>query len=482
LDEDLGITLLLSPEAARRLTKPKALKPLRKGERRRQHVRSTYFDTPHHVLRKSGIALRVRGSQDDHAPPLTRIDDPELARTIARRRCADRLQSVFTTEVERTTLRLQTDGAEIQLAIEEGVIRTQQNGSSKEEPICEAELELVAGDPAPMLDLALDVCENFDVRLGHRSKAERGYALARPSLRPRPRKAQLATLSADLSVGEAFRTIVSGALEHLFENDAPVMDGQPGGVHQSRVAMRRLRAALRAFKAVLPYDKRKAFNGELRTFQQRLAPARDWHVFLDETIPHIAASSGAQREIDRLLRIARIERRRATQDAIASLESRRYARLILRFQRWLANLEDEIPRKQFEQPLQPFALKVLRKTSRDLLGETRPLSRLPSEDLHELRKRGKKARYATEFFSPLWTNAEVKPYLKQMARLQDKLGSANDAAVARQILWTLRPGRLDPEVVRLVQDWSEDRIHECIETAQPHWRRVRKAKPFWERI
>ena len=123
---------------------------------------------------------------------------------------------------------------------------------------------------------------------------------------------------------------------------------------------------------------------------------------------------------------------------------------------------------------------MLRRSSRDLLRETRPLRRLPGEDLHDLRKRGKKARYATEFFSTLWTGHDVKPYLKLMSRLQDKLGAANDAAVARQILWTVRPGRLDAGVVRLVQDWSEARIDDCIRDAQPHWRRLRKATPFWE--
>ena len=128
----------------------------------------------------------------------------------------------------------------------------------------------------------------------------------------------------------------------------------------------------------------------------------------------------------------------------------------------------------------PFAESVLRKTQRDLIRETRPLVRLPGEDVHTLRKTGKKARYATEFFSPLWEGDDVKRYLKLMSRLQDKLGSSNDAVVARQILWNVRPGRLEPETIRLVQDWSDARIQECIRAAQPHWRRLRRATPFWE--
>ena len=100
--------------------------------------------------------------------------------------------------------------------------------------------------------------------------------------------------------------------------------------------------------------------------------------------------------------------------------------------------------------------------------------------MHELRKRGKKARYATEFFRTLWTSDDLKTYLKLMGRLQDGLGAANDAAVARQILWTVRPSRLDPDFIRIVQGWSRKRIDECIREAQPDWRRLRRAKPFWE--
>ena len=333
----------LSRSAARKLAKSKGLRSLRKGRGKHSHLTSTYFDTPRHVLRKSGFALRLRedgrrtvqtiqaqaeallGLQSHHEwtapidgdqPSLARISDPELARDLSRRRCENRLRSVFTTEFNRTTMRFRTAGSEIQMAIDEGRIRVDSNGHSREEPICEAELELVSGDPTQMLELALSVCETFDVRLTHLTKAERGYALARPALRPRARKATLVTLEPELSAGAAFRAIASGALEHLFLNEVPVFAGRPGGVHQTRVAMRRLRAALRAFKALLPYDKRKAFNSEFRWFQQRLAPARDWHVFLDETVP-IIARSVPDADLKKLRRLARSERRRATQEAIA---------------------------------------------------------------------------------------------------------------------------------------------------------------------
>ena len=508
MHEETEFKLSLSPAVADRILRYRGLKSLRAGRSEKRHLVSTYFDTPRHALRKSEIALRVRdngsGRQqtikapfrgpaglqnfrewtvavNGDCPDLRVVDDPGLARRFARRRYEKRLGPVFTTDFEREAVRLRTGGAEFELAVDQGVIRAETPGGTVEEAICEAEFELLSGDPARMFDVALDLCEVYDLRLGHLTKAQRGYALARPALRPRPVKAPKITLTEEMSVGEAFNFIIAGALEHMFANEIPTLEGRAEGVHQTRVAMRRVRAALRAFKRILPYDKRKAFNGEFRWFQQRLAPARDWQVFLSETLPGIAAAApGREEAMERLRRIARAERRRAVGDAAACLESRRYARLLLQFERWIASVEKETGSKTFGEPVKPFARSVLGRTWRYFLEDTRPLSRLPDEDLHEIRKRGKKARYATQFFSSLWSGPEVLSLMKLMGRFQDSLGKTNDAIVARHILAAVRPGRLDPSVIRLAQEWSQGRVRKCLRTAQPQWRRLARVAPFWE--
>ena len=508
MHEETEFKLSLSPAVANRILRYKGLKPLRKGRRSKHHLVSTYFDTPRHALRKSDIVLRVRdngkgreqtikapfqgpaGLQNfrewtvpvnGDCPNLCAVDDPALARKLSRGRYEKRLSPLFTTDFEREAICIRTRGTEFELAVDQGVIRAGTREGFVEEPICEAEFELLSGDPARMFDIALELCEAYDIRLGHLTKAQRGYALARPTLRPRPLKAPKIKLAEEMSVGEAFNFIIAGALEHMFANEIPTLEGRAEGVHQTRVAMRRVRAALRAFKRILSYDKRKAFNGEFRWFQQRLAPARDWQVFLNETLPQIASSAPGQEEaIVRLRRIARAERRRAVRDAAAYLESRRYARLLLQFERWIASVENEVGSKAFGEPIKPFAKSVLRKTWRYFLEDKRPLSRLPDKDLHEIRKRGKKARYATQFFSSLWSGPEVPPFMKLMGRFQDSLGKTNDAIVARHILAAVKPGRLDPSVIRLAQEWSEARVRKCLRTAQPQWRHLGRLTPFWK--
>ena len=100
-------------------------------------------------------------------------------------------------------------------------------------------------------------------------------------------------------------------------------------------------------------------------------------------------------------------------------------------------------------------------------------------DLHALRIRGKKARYAGEFYHALYPPELTAPQLKLLAKFQDRLGQANDASVARLLLTTLKPGRLSPETTRAVNEWAGRRIHTCARKDQPRWRSLQKLEPFW---
>ena len=474
------------------------------GKPQCKRLQSSYFDTQQHLLRKAGVALRVRRSGDvfeqtikvpmagpvgmltfeewdvpleSGEPDLAKFDKAVLAHFNPRRRKL-KLQPVFTTDVNRTTIQLKRGKTRFEVALDVGTIESH-GRKTRQSPICEIEFELLAGSPLAMLEFALQLSEQFELHPEHRTKAVRGYALVRPALGPRPTKAKDMPLDPDMSVGEAFRQIVSGALTQLSSNEIPTIMGMPSGIHQARVAIRRIRAALRAFKKSLPYDKRKAFNGEFRWFQQRLSGARDWHVFLDETVPRIQCNRpNAWVDVDRLRRIAIRQRRRETIEAMAVFRSRRYTRLLLQFQCWLLALERE-NHQWFEIKLEPFARKVLKKTRDDFLVDRRPFSRMTPDELHELRKRGKKARYATEFFACLWQTESAVTGIAMMKALQNELGEANDAAMARQILAGLQPKMLTPSTLELVHNWSDQQVRKNIKSGQVVWRKFQDTKPFW---
>ena len=498
------IKFSLSAATIKAMLKSHLIERLSTGKPKRKRLQSTYFDTRQHLLRNSGVALRVRRSGDvfeqtikvpmagpvgmmtfeewdvpleSAEPDLEKFDRVVLTHFNPRGRKIE-LQPIFTTDVHRTAIQLKRGKTRFEIALDVGTIESH-GKTPRQSTICEIEFELLAGSPLAMLEFALQLSERFELHPEHRTKAARGYALVRPALGPQPTKAKDIALDPDMSVGDAFRQIVTGALTQLSSNEIPTIKGMPSGIHQARVAIRRIRAALRAFKKSLPYDKRKAFNGEFRWFLQRLSGARDWHVFLDETLPRIRHyKPDAQVNLDLLHRIAIQQRRRETREAMAVFRSRRYTRLLLQFQCWLLALERD-NRQWFEIKLEPFARKVLKKTRGDFLVDRRPFSRMTPDELHELRKRGKKARYATEFFASLWQTESAVAGIAMMKALQDELGEANDAAMARQILAVLQPTALKPSTLELVHNWSDQQVQQNIKSGQVVWRKFQDTKPFW---
>ena len=410
-------------------------------------------------------------------PDLSKVDKKVAARINPRNRRIN-LKPIFTTDIDRTVIVLERDQSVFELALDTGRIFSHRK-HPRSEPVCELELEFIRGNPHAMLDFAQELNEEFGLYPEHRTKAQRGYALVRPSLRPKPTKAKKVLLEPGMSAGEAFQLIISNALGQLYNNELATIAGQPGGIHQARVSIRRIRAALRAFKKCLPYDKRKAFNGEFRWFQLRLARARDWHVFLSETLPNIQdCKPNARVNLSRLQKLALTERRRATADARELFRSKRYTRLLLQFQRWLLALQTEDSR-WLAMNVTDFSARVLKKTRRDLLLDTRPLLRMTIDEVHDLRKRGKKARYATEFFAGLHDETSLGPYLKLMKELQGLLGEVNDAAVARQAIASVPPCSVKSSTIALVQNWSEIQYNKCIRSAQIPWRKFQKLQPAW---
>jgi CHAD domain-containing protein len=280
--------------------------------------------------------------------------------------------------------------------------------------------------------------------------------------------------------GTAMLAILGGTLEHLRANEQPVAAGHPEGVHQARVAIRRLRAGLWAFRGQLPAEERKAFNQEFRWFQGQLSPPRDWHVFLDETVPAIrSAFPGRSATAARLRQAALEQRTRVTEEVSGLFEGVRYTRLILRFTRWMAEQQAIMARSAGRQPIKDFAAAILDASHRKFVADSRPLSRMSAKKRHSLRKRGKKFRYACEFFAALWPGRRTDSYLRAMKKLQESLGVINDVSVAGEADGILGPGGVETGHGGLVQDWSAMRLEQCLRQTQPGWRKFQRRAPFW---
>src|SRR6266496_578905 len=156
------------------------------------------------------------------------------------------------------------------------------------------------------------------------SKAERGFALADGKL-SKPSKAQPVFLDRGMSVAEGFETIVAACLRHFRLNEPLVVDFRNiEGLHQARVAMRRLRSALALFRQAVCDQECGQLEDELNWFTAELGDARNLDVYLERSLT----------QDQRLFLEA--QRENAYDLAIAAMESARFRRLMLDLVGWAA--------------------------------------------------------------------------------------------------------------------------------------------------
>ena len=417
-----------------------------------------YFDTPDFTLSAQGVALRVRkvgrrwlqtlktegersGGLSQRAeyemaitrgaPDWSRFPEEALARVPEALRA--QLVPVFETRFHRTAWLLKgRGGAQIEVALDVGEVLA----GERSQPICEIELELKAGQPDALFVLAQGWAQQFDFLPLDVSKAERGVRLAHGQ-DAAPVKSAPVALSRDLSVEEGFAEICQACLAQFQANLPGVLASDDiEYVHQARVALRRLRAALRLYRRVCVVPD-ELLDG-LRALAATLGAARDWDVLCSEILPAIApnhADDAAWQQGFSALETRRAEIRSAMK--VALLEEKPGAWL-LAFQRWLLQrgwcAAPETQRFVQLSPLKKWARRALQKGHRPIVLGARDFGHLQPTQRHALRIAIKRQRYAAEFYQALFTNRRQARYQAVLQVLQNSLGRTNDANVAQRLL------------------------------------------------
>src|SRR5262249_10950005 len=162
------------------------------------------------------------------------------------------LRARFTTRVRRTLFRLKPDAAtQIEGALDEGDIQTSDGTSVK--PISEVELLLKERDPAALYGTALRLIVLAPLRVQIGGRAEGGYHLLDEGRDAPQSPASLASiLKPDLTVDESLQRIGQNCLSTVLFYEAAATANIPDGVHQMRVAIRRLRSVVETMREMLP--------------------------------------------------------------------------------------------------------------------------------------------------------------------------------------------------------------------------------------
>lgn len=472
-------------------------------------LKSTYFDTKKRSLRRHGVSLRTRNKGDvteqtvklsgaagafqrrewtaaifDSFPDPTLVIDPSLPKAFRKLTAAD-LKAIFTIDVERDVKRLDAPTHSVEIAADTGAIA---RGNRRRELI-ELELELTAGEPQQLIDEARRVIDVAGGRLHLTSKADQGFALLDPKAKPYAKATPL-EVDSQADVATLMRAALMQCLGHLTLNDECAAAAlHEEGVHQARVALRRLRSAIQVFRKALPREPFQRLEGQVKWLAKSLGAARDLDVLQAELIDPARAALADGDDVTPLLKRLKRAQSAAHAQVAKTLASPRYARFLVDLLEAAISddwLTDDAP---VTRPAAPAAAAALSKAHARTLKQGKGFKKLSIEERHALRIRIKRLRYGSEISSGLFDARKTAAFAKSLAGLQEGLGRLNDVAVAERLLTNLtrEPAGESGEAsdqelsyaVGCVLGWHRRRAAVANERLAKDWKAFAKAKPFW---
>jgi inorganic triphosphatase YgiF len=485
----------------------------------RETLDSVYFDSDDRFLRDHGLTLRVRHQGDKHIQTVKAInhgvgyferaeweqtiegDQPDLSGVkdtalgpILIEEGHQTFKPIFETRIERTSYHMNGNGADIIMAIDEGQIIA----ADSSRPVSEIELELKYGSPADLYKIAHDILDIVPAHLDFKSKPERGYELIE--------KAAVAAetacdpeLSAGMSTGHAFTLVGRACLRHLVANVPAMLSRDGNALHQMRVALRRLRAAISLFSVVVGDDRVSAIKAELRWLAQEFGPARDLDTLLVEVIKPLRMQHASEPGLVSISNMFTRKRLKSYRHAQEVVQSARFRTLVLDTAEWVeagpwSTSQDALLRARRELPIEIYAAEQLSQRRKRIRRRSARINRLNPQQLHRLRIQVKKARYATEFFSGVFHGKKSAKRCKEirssLMQLQNCLGRINDIvthkAMFTDIIASPARGLTDEQNRRrafaagLIIGDQQAQVQKLLDRARKAYSRFDDAKAFWK--
>jgi CHAD domain-containing protein len=254
-------------------------------------------------------------------------------------------------------------------------------------------------------------------------------------------------VDASLSLGELAFAVLRRQFAAMRAHEPGTRLGEdPEELHDMRVATRRMRAAIKIFQDALP-ERSRWLREELRHFAGVLGAVRDLDVHIEE-VKGLSSGNGEEDEALAAV-VASLERRRAEARGrmLEALDSERYARFessfaeMLRRGPYVVGTPEAAPTSGLSGastasvPALEAAPGILGRLDSKWRKAAKGLERSShAEEFHDLRKKGKRLRYATEFFSGVFSEEATGALVGPLKAVQDSLGRHQDATVAAQLL------------------------------------------------
>jgi len=309
------------------------------------------------------------------------------------------------------------------------------------------------------------------------------HSLSRRSLGPlKPVKAAPTPISKKMRPEEAFRATLLDCLAQITANAATLRVGRSvEGLHQLRVAFRRLEVALGAFGWEFRQDWLEELRGRAKILLGRLSPARDLDVFTGKLLAD-PPKSGVRDGLEQLRARAESARDTAWEGVVICISSPDFEM----FTDDVAALaSSQLPLTRNRQ-LPRTARRILDRQVRRVKKRAHVAKSKEEGDVHRLRIALKKLRYTAEFFAPLYSRKKVTRYLKKLRGLQNHLGDLNDAANVRAVVSNLlrEKSKKDGEgnmryAAGAMVGWYGAQVPGSVKQALKRYKKFKRVKPYW---
>jgi inorganic triphosphatase YgiF len=477
--------------------------------------RAVYFDSERQDLWKAGYVLRVRNEGEGFAQTLKRISHADLATrpefksdvataapdlsTIPDSKIRWRVTQLlkerelvpqFIIETRRTKLILSPrKRVEIEAAFDSGVIMLPDESREQSMPISEFELELLKGSVEDLFFVAQDLTASHPLTLSLSAKSERGFSMLAGEPYA-PIHAQKVVLKGDAPADDALCIIFGNCLQHFLGNwNSVVLANDAEGIHQMRVALRRFRSAVSLLEE-RQQDGLKTLIADAKRFAFVLGQARDYDVLLADIVDPVADRLGLEAGVPHLSEPILARRRDGWARVIEALNSEQFRAFVLEWaaityrRPWLAvsGADDRVvaqTRSFAKDNIERRVAQVCRAVARD--------DEPSIKDLHELRIKMKKLRYALDFFESQFSKRMVKRCLKRLSKLQSILGEVNDVSVARGLVHQiLIDAKAEPHAAELAYEaglvlgWHSRRVAENRKKLRRLLRTLDDPKSLWK--
>ena len=412
-------------------------------------LEAVYFDTADLRLLRARVTLRRRTGGPDagwhlklpagaarrevHAPlgrATKKVPQALLEVVTGVLRGADP-RPVATLHTHRVVTSLRGPGGELLAEVADDTVTATVPSGSPGEPTevrawREVEVELGDGDPA----LGAAVGERL-LQAGARpspAASKIGRALGdRPAGSGRP--------AAPADAGEFVRAALADQVAALQAADLRLRTEQSGGVHQIRIASRRLRSTLASFRHVLDRARTEPVREELAWLGLQLADARDAEVALE----HLRGVVAAEPEdlvlgpVAARLQQAQLHEEQAGADrARLTLSEPRYLALLDTLHELLA---DPPFTERAEDGVRPVLREATRRALRKLRRRLATARHAPEDErgpaLHEVRKAAKQVRYTAEIGRGELSH--MKKVVRVAKKAQTVLGERQDTVITRDL-------------------------------------------------